>query len=84
MNYLLFTTTRCPKCPAFKEFVQKFTTFSGTVINENDEKFGNLTTSYNISAVPHIVVFEGDSQESKIFETNDATELYSFLNGHAH
>lgn len=84
MNYVLFTTTRCPKCPAFKEFVQKFVNFEGKIINETDPSFETLTKTYNISAVPHIIIFEKENLESKIFETGDATELYSFLNGHVH
>lgn len=84
MNYILFTTTRCPKCPAFKEFVHKFVNFDGQILDETAESFSTLTTNYAISSVPHMIVFEGENQNTKIFETGDASELYSFLNGHAH
>ncbi|OGH67008.1 MAG: hypothetical protein A3B90_02040 [Candidatus Magasanikbacteria bacterium RIFCSPHIGHO2_02_FULL_41_13] len=84
MNYILFTTTRCPKCPAFKEFVQKFVNFPGKTLNELDESFAALSINYNVSSVPHLFIFEGETEETNLFDTNDVAELYSFLNGHAH
>ncbi len=80
MNYLLFTTTTCPRCPAFKEFVSKFIKFSGKIIDERDENFKSLTLEYSISSVPTILIFEDESMENALCRTSDPAELYTFLN----
>jgi len=80
MNYLLFTTTQCPKCPAFKEFVQKFIKFPGKIINETDESFRSLALEFAVSSVPTLLVFEDDNQEQAVLRTSEAADVYSFMN----
>lgn len=80
MNYLLFTTTTCPRCPSFKEFINKFVKFPGKVLDERDENFKNLTLEYAVSSVPTILVFEDESLDNAVCRTGDPAELYSFLN----
>lgn len=84
MHYLLFTTTRCPKCPAFKEFVQKFIKFPGEIIDETNEKFQDLALEFSVSSVPTFLLFEGENRENAILRTGEASELYSFIYPHAH
>lgn len=80
MNYLLFTTTTCPQCPSFKEFVNKFVKFPGSMINEYSENFQELGEKFGISSVPTLLVFENDTLENPVFRTSNAAELYTFLN----
>lgn len=79
MNYLLFTTTTCPRCPSFKEFVGRFVKFPGKIIDERDETFQNLSLEFAISSVPTLLVFEDESHETAVLRTGDAAELYTFL-----
>lgn len=80
MYYLLFTTTQCPKCPSFKEFVERNVHFPGKIIDERDDKFHQLAREFSISSVPNILVFEDESLESAVCRTGELSELYSFLN----
>lgn len=80
MNYLLFTTTQCPKCPAFKEFVQKFVPFEGKVINETDESFRSLALEYAVSSVPTLLVFEDENHEEAVLRTGETADVYTFIN----
>ncbi|MCF7812630.1 hypothetical protein K9M59_03495 [Candidatus Gracilibacteria bacterium] len=76
MNYLLFTTTRCPKCPAFKELVRAKVPFEGQILDETTEDFGTMTEDHDVSEAPTFIVFE-DGEE--IFRTSDGGELEDFL-----
>lgn len=80
MNYLLFTTTTCPRCPAFKEFVNKFIKFPGKILDEQNENFQRLGLEYAISSVPAILIFEDETMENALCRTSDPAELYEFLN----
>ncbi len=77
MNYLLFTTTRCPKCPAFKEFVAENVTFSGEVLDEMSPDFPEKSMDLGITVAPTIVVF--NEKGSEIFRANETDELDGFL-----
>lgn len=76
MHYLLFTTTTCPKCPAFKEYVSENADFEGEMIDENSEEFMAKAQELNVTAAPTIIIFE---DEDEIFRTSDTSELDSFL-----
>lgn len=77
MNYLLFTTTRCPKCPEFKAVVADKVTNEGRVLNELDPDFGELAAQHNVTAAPTIIFFD---EGGEVFRTSDLSELDSFLN----
>lgn len=83
MYYILFTTTQCPKCPAFKEFVKTNVTFPGKIINEQDPDFQKLALGFAVSAVPTFIAFENENLENALVRTNDASELYTFIHSHA-
>ncbi len=76
MNYLLFTTTRCPKCPEFKEFVAENVKFEGTILDETQPDFHDKIGEYNVANAPTIIVFE-DGKE--IFRGSEVYELEGFL-----
>ena len=80
MHYLLFTTTTCPKCPKFKEFVSNFLKIPGKTIDERDEQFQTLSREFLVNSVPTLFVFEDDGLENAILRTDDATEIYDFIN----
>lgn len=77
MSYLLFTTTRCPKCPEFKAAVAAKVQGEGRVLSELDPDFGELASVYGVTAAPTILFFQG---EHETFRTSDLSELDSFLN----
>lgn len=81
MHYLLFTTTRCPRCPSFKEFVQKFVKIPGEILDENNPSFQNLASQYGVSTVPTFVVLK-DEDPNAILQTNETSDIYSFINNH--
>lgn len=82
MNYLLFTTPTCPKCPGFKDFVQTHLHFQGNMIDPSDEHFFELSRRYMVNTVPTLIVFEDEQRESAILRTNDISEVYDFINSH--
>ncbi len=76
MNYLLFTTTRCPKCPEFKEFVADNVSFDGVILDETLPDFHDKIGEYNVANAPTIIIFE-DGKE--IFRGSEVYELEGFL-----
>ena len=76
MNYLLFTTTRCPKCPEFKKFVADHVTFEGTVLNETMPEFGDRIAEYEVSNAPTIIIFD---EGREVFRGSETYELEAFL-----
>ena len=77
MNYILFTTTRCPKCPAFKEFVKTHVLFEGTLLDETCPNFLEQTQTHKISSAPTIIIF--DTENKELFKGNEIYELEEFL-----
>lgn len=82
MNYLLFTTSNCSKCPAFKEFVKKHVHCDGKIIDQNDPEFFALSLEFTVSSVPTLIIFEDASQEGSLLRTNDVVDVYDFVNAH--
>lgn len=82
MNYLLFTTQTCPKCPAFKDFVQKHIPFEGSVLDPSDEQFAGLSREYLVNSVPTLIIFEDEQKESALLRTNDIVDVYDFIQSH--
>jgi len=80
MHYLLFTTTTCPKCPKFKEFVESFLKIPGKMIDERDEQFHTLSREFLVNTVPTLFIFEDDTLENAVLRTDDVTEIYDFIN----
>jgi thioredoxin-related protein len=77
MKYLLFTTSTCVKCPAFKELVFAKVGFGGEVLDEKKENFASLAGQYGVMSVPAILVF--DEAENEVFRTGEGSELIDFL-----
>ncbi len=76
MNYILFTTTQCPKCPAFKGFVAEHVAFEGEILNEQSPNFMDNIKQYGVANAPTIVILEGAEE---IFRTDDISQLQDFL-----
>lgn len=77
MNYILFTTTQCPKCPAFKEFVAKNIDFEGEILNEQSSNFMDNIQQFGVANAPTIVILENTKE---LFRTDDISQLQDFLN----
>jgi len=82
MHYLLFTTTHCPKCPSFKDYVQKNLHCEGKILNETDPSFAALSKEYMVNSVPTLFVFEDEAKELALLRTSDLAELYDFTQSH--
>ncbi|MDH3324774.1 MAG: hypothetical protein OEL89_03990 [Candidatus Peregrinibacteria bacterium] len=76
MNYILLTTTACPKCPEFKQFVVDNVTFEGVLLDETNPEFTNRIAELGVTAAPTMVIFE---DEKEIFRTSETYELQDFL-----
>lgn len=76
MNYLLFTTTRCPKCPAFRAYVEENLDMEGEVIDENIPDFGKRIADSHVANAPTILIYDGDEE---VFRTSEVGELEEFL-----
>ena len=79
MNYILFTTTQCPKCPAFKEFIAENIDFDGEIINEQNSNFMDNVKIFGVSNAPTIVILEN---EKEVFRADDISQLAEFLKTH--
>ena len=78
MNYKLFTTSTCPKCPEFKAFVAENVKFEGEILDEKTPNFMDQAQNYGITKAPAFLVFEG---EKEIFRTSETYDLDDFLKG---
>lgn len=73
---LLFTTTTCQKCPAFKEFVAQNISFPVEILNETFPNFFQMASEYSIVSAPTILILEN---QQEIFRTGEQFELDAFL-----
>jgi hypothetical protein len=76
MNYILFTTTRCPKCPAFKEFVTQNIKLSGEILDETAPDFNKKITAHQVGQAPTILFFE---KEEEVFRSGEIPLVQDFL-----
>jgi len=77
MNYLLLTTTSCPKCPAMKKFVSKnLAGFSGEILDETAPNFMAEVQKYGVIAAPVLLIFK-DGKE--VFRGSEIYEVEDFL-----
>ncbi|MCF7846877.1 MAG: hypothetical protein K9M51_02385 [Candidatus Gracilibacteria bacterium] len=76
MNYLLFTTTRCPKCPAVKGYIEDNVDFDGEILDETVPHFMDEAKKFGVTAAPQFIVFD-DGEE--IFRGSDVAEIEQFL-----
>lgn len=84
MQYLLFTTTSCPKCPAFKRQLElTLATVAGRVIDERDADFAALAQRHSVGNVPLLIVFDDEAGESAVLRTGEVSDLLGFARTHA-
>lgn len=76
MHYLLFTTTQCPKCPAFKDFIIKNVKFDGVILDEKSPSFIEQIKKFDVQNAPTLIVLKNDIE---VFRTDDVPQLQSFL-----
>lgn len=77
MHYILFTTTRCPKCPEFKQFIENNVSFPGKLLDETMSEFTDMIVEFNATSAPLIIIF--DSQDNEVLRTNETYEIQEFL-----
>lgn len=77
MYGILFTTTSCPKCPAFREYISEHVSFPVDIFDERHADFQSLVGEHDITAAPTLILC--DESRKEVFRTSDASELSSFL-----
>lgn len=77
MNAILFTTTSCPKCPAFKAFVAEHVKFPVEILNETMPNFTDKIGEYGVTNAPTLIVF--DDEGSEVFRGSEVYEVEDFL-----
>jgi thioredoxin-related protein len=77
MNYLLITTTTCPKCPEVKDYVAKNIKFKGEILDETNPNFANVLGEYGVTAAPTMIILDEDGEE--LFRGNETSEIEDFL-----
>lgn len=80
MNYLLFTTSSCPKCPEVKTYVQDNLGIRGRVVDNSDADFMNLATQHGVMQAPTLLVFCENKGEE--FRGNEVGEIEYWLKQH--
>jgi glutaredoxin len=79
MNYLLFTTTTCPKCPAVKEYIASRTEFSGKILDNTHPEFAEEAAQYGIITAPCCIVFKDGQEIGRGSEVPEIEYLFSQL-----
>ena len=77
MNYLLFTTTTCPRCPAVKKFVADNFSLPGRTVDNTDPEFMDLAGRYGVSVAPTLLVF--DEGGAQVLRANEVGEIEYWL-----
>jgi len=76
MNYLLFTTETCPKCPEVKKFVKNNIIFNWDILNNTNHDFMEKAQKYWVSQAPTFIIFDWGNE---IFRGNEVSEIEDFL-----
>ena len=76
MKFLLFTTSQCPKCPEFKDYVADKITFEGEILNETHPQFMAKIQEFSVISAPTIIFFKDDKET---YRTQEIYELEEFL-----
>ena len=61
MEYKLFTTRFCHKCPAMKEFLSSQDKVSGSVVDCSSPEGMEEAKRFEVVAVPTVLFVDGDS-----------------------
>lgn len=78
VTYLLFTTTTCPKCPAFKAWVSEFLDgYPGQVVDNTSPDFMDKAQTYGVTTAPTLILF--DEAEGEIFRTDEISAIADYL-----
>ncbi len=76
MNYILITTTTCPKCPEVKEFVKNEISFEGEIMDETHPNFSDTLGKYGVTAAPTMIILK---EGNEVFRGNEVSEIQDFL-----
>jgi hypothetical protein len=79
MEYKLFTTRFCHKCPAVKEFLEGQDKVSGSVIDCSTPEGMEEAKRFDVTRVPTVVFVEGDEVKKTCFEKEEVEEVLTNL-----
>lgn len=77
MKYVLFTTTRCPKCPDFKIFVSQNVELPGKILDETMPEFSEKIGAFGVTNAPTIIFL--DDQDQEVFRSSETYEITDYL-----
>lgn len=73
MQAQLFTTTICPKCPAFKKFVTQNLKFPVKLLDEKSPDFQEQAAKLGVKSVPTLIIFDEAAKE--LFRFSEIPEV---------
>ena len=77
MNYKLFVTKFCHKCPSLKEYMQGQDKVEGSVVDASTPEGMEEAKKLNVTMVPTIVFFDNDEEVKRC---SSKEEVEDFLN----
>ncbi|MFC1742227.1 thioredoxin family protein [Nanoarchaeota archaeon] len=79
MEYKLFTTRFCHKCPAMKEFLGSQDKVSGVVVDCSSAEGMTLAKEFGVTGVPTVVFVEGGEVKHSCREKSEVESVLSGL-----
>ena len=76
MQYKLFTTPLCPKCPAMKEHMAAQSKVSGEIINCHTPEGLAEARKFVVSSIPTVVFVDDEGKESKRCSTKEEVDEF--------
>ena len=77
MEYKLFTTKFCHKCPAMKEFLSSKSELKGSFIDASEPEGLEEAKQFNIQTVPTVVFV--DDNNTELHRCNEKQDVEDFL-----
>jgi len=77
MQYLLFTTLTCPKCPAVKVWVTENISFPGRIIDNGQADFMDLAMQYGVQEAPTFIAL--NENQAELWRANEVSEIQHYL-----
>ena len=75
LNYMLFTSSSCPKCPEMKKIVKESISFDGVVLDNTMNDFRQNAERLNVMTAPTLVVLEGGNEIGRVTEPSQINDL---------
>ena len=75
LTYKFFTTERCHRCPAVKDFLQAREDVTGEIIDAGQAEGLEAARELGVQQVPTVVFFEGDKEVNRAYNVEEAEAI---------